>query len=66
MFDDRKDSSAGVKFKDAELIGIPFILVVGKGLAEGKVELKIRKSGEKKDISVSDAISELEKLISNA
>ena len=66
MFDDRKDSSAGVKFKDAELIGIPFILVVGKGLAEGKVELKIRKSGEKKDISVSYAISELEKLISNA
>jgi prolyl-tRNA synthetase len=66
MFDDRKDASAGVKFKDAELIGIPFILIVGKGLAEGKVELKIRKSGEKQDLPVNDAPAQLVKLISNS
>jgi prolyl-tRNA synthetase len=66
MFDDRKDASAGVKFKDAELIGIPFILIVGKGLAEGKVELKIRKSGEKQDLAVNDAPAQLVKLISNS
>ena len=66
MFDDRKDASAGVKFKDAELIGIPFILIVGKGLAEGKVELKIRKTGEKQDVALSNAVSEIEKLISNS
>ena len=57
MFDDRRDPSAGVKFKDAELIGIPFIVVVGKALAEGKVEFRERKSGEKQEIELLKAVS---------
>ena len=59
MFDDRKDPSAGVKFKDAELIGIPFIVIVGKGLADGKLELRIRATGEKSEISATTASSEI-------
>ena len=57
MLDDRKDPSAGVKFKDAELIGIPFIVIVGKGLAEGKLEMRIRATGEKSEIEVADALN---------
>ena len=59
MFDDRKDPSAGVKFKDAELIGIPFIVIVGKGLAEGKLELRIRATGEKSDVSAATAVQDI-------
>jgi prolyl-tRNA synthetase len=66
MFDDRKDASAGVKFKDAELIGIPFIVIVGKGLSEGKIEIKHRKSGVKEDVPLLSAVSDIQKLISNS
>ena len=44
-----------MKFKDAELIGIPVIVVVGKALAEGKVEVRVRKGGEKQEVLVADA-----------
>ena len=63
MFDDRKDPSAGVKFKDAELIGIPFIVIVGKALAEGKVELRIRTSGEKSEINAATATEDIYKVV---
>jgi len=63
MFDDRKDPSAGVKFKDAELIGIPFIVIVGKSLAEGKVELRIRSSGEKSEINAATATEDIYKVV---
>jgi len=63
MLDDRRDPSAGVKFKDAELIGIPVIVVVGKSLADGKIELRNRKSGEKSEVAVGDAISAVTSLI---
>ncbi|MEY3156138.1 MAG: hypothetical protein RL257_158, partial [Actinomycetota bacterium] len=63
MLDDRRDASPGVKFKDAELIGNPYIVIVGKGLQDGKVELRIRKSGEKSELPVGDLISHLTKLI---
>ena len=43
LFDDRRGVSPGVKFKDAELIGVPTIVVVGKGLAEGVVEVRDRR-----------------------
>ena len=66
MFDDRREASPGVKFKDAELIGIPYIVIVGKGLAEGKVELKIRKSGDRKDIPLLSAVTVIQKLIANS
>ncbi|MEI6406748.1 MAG: His/Gly/Thr/Pro-type tRNA ligase C-terminal domain-containing protein, partial [Actinomycetes bacterium] len=59
MLDDRRDASPGVKFKDAELIGIPFIVIVGKALAEGKVELRNRKSGEKTEVELTTAVSDI-------
>ena len=57
LFDDRRGVSPGVKFKDAELIGAPVIVVVGKGLAEGVVELKDRRTDERQDVAVADAVS---------
>ena len=66
MFDDRREASAGVKFKDAELIGIPFIVIVGKALAEGKVEFRVRKSGEKSEIELLKAISEIVSRVTNS
>jgi len=55
LFDDR-DERAGVKFNDADLIGIPLRVTVGpKRLAEGKVEVKIRKTGEVKALSLDEA-----------
>jgi prolyl-tRNA synthetase len=54
LYDDRVKVSPGVKFKDAELIGVPTIVVVGKGLVDGVVEVKDRASGEREDIAVAD------------
>jgi prolyl-tRNA synthetase len=55
MLDDRRDASPGVKFKDAELIGNPFIVIVGKGLVEGKLELRNRRTGDKDEIELAGA-----------
>jgi prolyl-tRNA synthetase len=63
MFDDRKSVSPGVKFNDAELLGMPWIVVVGKKLAEGLVEVKNRKTGERLDIAVSKIVSHLKSII---
>lgn len=49
LFDDRPKVSPGVKFKDAELLGMPFALILGRGYAEGKVELRVR-GGEKSEL----------------
>ncbi|WP_226360707.1 proline--tRNA ligase [Pseudonocardia sp. ICBG1142] len=54
VLDDRK-ASPGVKFADAELIGVPTIVVVGRGLAEGKLELKDRATGERSEIDHAGA-----------
>ena len=62
MFDDRRATSPGVKFKDAELIGIPVIVVVGKALEQGNVEIRARQTGAKNEVpiaSVTATISEL-------
>ncbi|GGO93581.1 proline--tRNA ligase [Wenjunlia tyrosinilytica] len=59
LVDDRAGVSAGVKFTDAELIGIPTILVVGRRAAEGVVELKDRRTGEREEISIDDALARL-------
>ncbi|MGJ3403674.1 proline--tRNA ligase [Glutamicibacter sp. Je.9.36] len=59
ILDDRPKVSAGVKFSDAELIGIPTIVVVGRGLAEGVVEVKDRATGERRDVKVEDVVAEL-------
>jgi prolyl-tRNA synthetase len=53
MLDDRRGTSPGVKFKDAELIGIPVIVVVGKALEQGNVEIRVRKSGDKSEVAVA-------------
>jgi len=66
MLDDRRDASPGVKFKDAELIGIPFIMVVGKGLVDGKVEFRVRKSGEKSEFTLDSALTTIIATITQA
>ncbi len=58
LLDDR-GTSAGVAFADADLIGIPTIVVVGKGLATGEIEVKDRRSGERRVIALDAAVSEL-------
>lgn len=63
LLDDRNES-AGVRFNDADLIGIPYRITVGKRmLAEGKVEIKNRKTGEVLSVSIDNAIDQLMKLL---
>lgn len=57
IMDDR-DERPGVKFKDMELIGIPYRITVGKGIRDGVVEFKSR-TGEKKDVRIEDIVSEV-------
>ncbi len=52
-----------MKFKDAELIGVPTIVTVGKRLADGVVEVKDRRSGERDDIAVDEAAGHLTHLL---
>ncbi len=59
LYDDRRGASAGVKFNDSELIGVGQILVVGRGLADGLVELKDRATGDRVDVPVDEAIAVL-------
>ncbi|HWG24482.1 proline--tRNA ligase [Actinospica sp.] len=59
LFDDRRGTSPGVKFKDAELIGVPTIAVVGKGLAQGVIEVKDRATGERRDVPLAEAVAAL-------
>ena len=63
MLDDRRDASPGVKFKDAELIGNPIIVVVGKALAEGNVEVRVRKSGDKREVTLTSAVAAIAQLL---
>ena len=63
MLDDRRGTSPGVKFKDAELIGIPVIVVVGKALEAGNVEVRVRKTGDKSEVSVASAADEIAKTL---
>lgn len=58
LYDDRKGVSPGVKFNDSELVGIPTIAVIGKGLSEGVIELRDRKSGEQRNIPVEQFVAE--------
>src|SRR5690606_6082860 len=60
LYDDRRGKvSPGVKFKDAELMGVPTIVVVGKGLADGVVEVKDRRTGARADVPVADIVAHL-------
>ena len=57
LYDDRRRVSPGVKFKDAELIGIPTIIVIGKGLANGVLEIRDRASGQSREVATADALA---------
>jgi prolyl-tRNA synthetase len=59
LFDDRPKVSPGVKFGDAELIGVPVIVIAGRGIADGVVELWDRRSGERTQVPVAEIASRL-------
>jgi prolyl-tRNA synthetase len=56
IYDDRMKVSPGVKFKDAELIGVPTIVIVGKGLEAGTIEIKDRATGDRREIPVDQIV----------
>ena len=59
MLDDRQKVSPGVKFSDAELIGVPHVVICGKGLENGEVDLWNRRSGDRRSVALNSAVSEL-------
>ncbi len=59
LLDDRAKLSPGVRFKDAELLGVPTIVIVGKRLADGVVEVKDRRTGVREDVPVAGALDHL-------
>jgi prolyl-tRNA synthetase len=59
LYDDRRQVSPGVKFKDSELIGVPTIVVVGRGLVDGTIEVKDRRSGDRCVVEVDSAVAEV-------
>ncbi len=64
MLDDR-DERPGVKFKDADLLGIPVRITVGRGAAEGVVEYKLRRDAEKEELPVSEAIAKAIEIVNS-
>ncbi|HLL63797.1 MAG TPA: YbaK/EbsC family protein, partial [Propionibacteriaceae bacterium] len=58
LLDDRK-ASPGVKFADAEIMGMPTIVVVGRGLASGVIEVRDRRTDERREVPVADALGEI-------
>ncbi|MEL6334221.1 MAG: His/Gly/Thr/Pro-type tRNA ligase C-terminal domain-containing protein, partial [Cyanobacteria bacterium J06626_26] len=65
LLDDRKER-AGVKFKDSELIGIPFRVVTGRSLKEGKVEAVKRADGESVDLALDEVVSTVKQWVDDA
>ena len=64
LFDDRTGTSPGFKFKDADLLGMPFQVIVGeKNLANGKIEIKERRTGERILVEVASAIEKIQSLL---
>ncbi|MGH8892871.1 MAG: His/Gly/Thr/Pro-type tRNA ligase C-terminal domain-containing protein, partial [Actinomycetes bacterium] len=63
LYDDRRGVTAGVKFKDAELLGMPTVVVVGKGLADGVVEVRDRRSGDRDDVVVADVAAHIVRVV---
>ena len=64
LYDDRIDAQAGFKFNDADLIGIPIQVIVGeRGLKENKVEIKLRKSGERFTVALEEISDKIEELL---
>ena len=63
LYDDRRKAHAGEKFADAELIGVPLHLIIGRGLAKGTLELKDRLAGTREDIPVDEAFDHVVDLV---
>ena len=64
LYDDRKDISPGFKFKDADLLGMPFHVIVGeKNLANGKIEIKERKTGERILVEADGLLAKVQQLL---
>jgi prolyl-tRNA synthetase len=63
LYDDREKVSPGVKFKDAELIGVPTIVVVGRNLADGTIEVRDRRSGDREDVPVDHVVNHLVRMV---
>ncbi|UNX55916.1 proline--tRNA ligase [Georgenia sp. TF02-10] len=66
LYDDRPKVSAGVKFADAELLGVPLAVVVGRGLADGVVEVRRRGTGEREELPPAQAVTRLRALVAEA
>ncbi|HET7615579.1 MAG TPA: proline--tRNA ligase, partial [Bacillales bacterium] len=62
LFDDRKER-AGVKFADADLIGLPVRITIGKKAGDGIVEVKVRKTGEVQEVNVEELSSALTRIL---
>jgi prolyl-tRNA synthetase len=65
IYDDRPKVSPGVKFGDAELVGVPTILAVGRGLVDGVVEIKDRRSGNAENVAVDKAVDHVVNAVRN-
>ncbi len=63
LYDDRRGPSAGVKFNDSELIGVPTIVVVGRKLGDGVIEVKDRATGERRDVELVEAIGHIVQIV---
>ena len=59
LYDDRPKVSPGVKFGDAEIVGVPKIVIVGRGAADGQVELWDRRTGDRETLSIAEAFARL-------
>jgi prolyl-tRNA synthetase len=63
LYDDRPKVSPGVKFKDAEIIGVPTIVVVGRNLADGTVEVRDRKTGDREDVPADEVVNHVVRVV---
>jgi prolyl-tRNA synthetase len=59
LLDDRRAAMAGEKFNDADLIGVPTIVVCGRRIVDGRIEIKDRRSSERIDVPIDDAVEHL-------
>lgn len=66
LYDDRPKVSPGVKFADAEILGVPYIVVVGRGLATGVVEVRTRASGERVEVATDAVVPQLVETVTAA
>ncbi|HLV56337.1 MAG TPA: proline--tRNA ligase [Actinotalea caeni] len=66
LIDDRPKTSPGVKFADSEILGVPYVLVVGRGLAQGVVEVRTRATGERVELAPDAAVAHLTETVRSA